>query len=168
MSVTNKLAENLALSRDLSPEGRPILYKGRIRQAMQVILVNMTKLVLLNLIMVLACCAFDCNGILLSAYAGTQYLSGLNFSTGIGIGLGVQDDTVSALSQIYDVRLKVYGITLFPTCILFGLFASGLYYCCRNMLWGAKVKIWKHFFRGIKVHWYKYILSFLFPFFQAA
>ncbi|MDE7336963.1 MAG: hypothetical protein K2N32_02490, partial [Clostridia bacterium] len=69
-------------------------------------------------------------------------------------------DTVSALSQIYDVRLKVYGITLFPTCLLLGLFASGLYYCCRNMLWGTKVKIFKHFFRGIKAHWYKFVLSF--------
>lgn len=160
MSVTNKLAENLALSRDLSPEGRPILYKGRIRQAMQVISVNMTKLVLLNLIMVLACAPLIVMVFYYQRMQELNILSGLNFSTGIGIGLGVQDDTVSALSQIYDVRLKVYGITLFPTCILFGLFASGLYYCCRNMLWGAKVKIWKHFFRGIKVHWYKYVLSF--------
>ncbi|MDE5990350.1 MAG: hypothetical protein K2H36_02065, partial [Clostridia bacterium] len=79
---------------------------------------------------------------------------------GIGIGFGVQDDTVSALSQIYDVRLKVYGISIFPTCLLFGLFASGLYYCCRNMLWGANVKIFKHFLRGIKSHWYKFVLSF--------
>ncbi|MDE7336962.1 MAG: hypothetical protein K2N32_02485, partial [Clostridia bacterium] len=55
MSVTNKLAQNLVLTRDLSPEGRTILYKGRIREAMQAISVNMTKLVLLNLIMVLAC-----------------------------------------------------------------------------------------------------------------
>lgn len=160
MSLTNKLAENLVVSRDLSPEGRTILYKGRIREAIQVISTNMTKLVLLNLIMVVACVPLI---VMVMYYQNTQeaaILSGMNFSTGIGIGFGVQDDTVTALSQIYDVRLKVYGITIFPTCLLFGLFASGLYYCCRNMLWGANVKIWKHFFRGIKAHWYKFVLSF--------
>ncbi|MDE6758075.1 MAG: hypothetical protein K2J89_02195 [Clostridia bacterium] len=160
MSVTNKLAANLVLTRDLSPEGRTILYKGRIRQAMQTISVNMTKLVLLNLIMVVACVPLI---VMIMYYQNMQeaaILSGMNFSTGIGIGFGVQDDTVSALSQIYDVRLKVYGISIFPTCLLFGLFASGLYYCCRNMLWGANVKIFKHFLRGIKSHWYKFVLSF--------
>lgn len=160
MSETNKLVDNLVIARDLSPEGREIIYKGRIRQAIQVISANTTKMVLLNLIMVVACVPLI---VMVMYYLNKQeatILSGMNFSTGIGIGYGVQDDTVSALSQIYDARLKVYGLTIFPTCLLFGLFASGLYYCCRNMLWGTNVKIWKHFFRGIKAHWYKFLMSF--------
>ena len=160
MSVTNKLSENLVLTRDLSPEGRNILYKGRIREGIHVISANMTKLVLLNLIMVVACIPLIVMVMYYLNKQETAILSGLNFSTGIGIGFGVQDDTITAISQIYDARLKVYGLTIFPTCLLFGLFASGLYYCCRNMLWGANVKIWKHFFRGIKAHWYKFMLSF--------
>ncbi|MDE6189939.1 MAG: hypothetical protein K2G37_06665 [Clostridia bacterium] len=160
MGATNKLAENLVLKRDLSPEGRVILYKGRIREAMRVISVNMTKLVLLNIIMLIACIPLIVMVLYYQRTEENAILSGLNFSTGIGIGFGVQDDTALAISQIYDVRMKVYGLTLFPTCLLFGLFASGLYYCCRNMLWGAKIKIRKHFFRGIKAHWYKYVISF--------
>ena len=160
MSETNKLVDNLVIARDLSPEGRDIFYKGRIRQAMQVISVNMTKLVLLNLIMLVACVPLI---VMIMYYLTKQeasILSGMNFSTGIGIGFGVQDDTISAISQIYDERMKVYGLTIFPTCLLFGVFASGLYYCCRNMLWGASVKITKHFFRGIKKNWYKFLISF--------
>ena len=160
MSATNKLADNLVIKRDLSPEGRTVFYKGRIREAMHVISANMTKLVLLNIIMLIACIPLI---VMILYYQRTQeseILAGLNFSTGIGIGFGVQDNTIDAISQIYDLRLFIYGVTLFPTFALFGIFASGLYYCCRNMLWGASVKIRKHFFRGIKSHWYKYLLSF--------
>ncbi|MBD5086624.1 MAG: hypothetical protein HDT32_04620 [Clostridiales bacterium] len=160
MSETNKLVENLVVERDLSPEGRDVLYKGRIRQAMQVMSTNMTKLVLLNLIMLVACVPMIVMVMYYLTKQESNILAGMNFSTGIGIGFGVQDDTISAISQIYDARLKVYGIMIFPTCLLFGLFASGLYYCCRNMLWQTNVKVWKHFFRGIKNNWYKFILSF--------
>ncbi|MDE6614139.1 MAG: hypothetical protein K2K24_01380, partial [Clostridia bacterium] len=160
MSETNKLVDNLVIARDLSPEGREILYKGRIREAIRAISANMSKMVLLNLIMLVACIPLI---VMVVYYQKTQeasILSGMNFSTGIGIGFGVQDDTISAISQIYDLRLKVYGLTIFPTCLLFGVFASGLYYCCRNMLWNTNVKIHKHFFRGIKAHWYKFLMSF--------
>ncbi len=55
MSAINNLANHLILKRDLSPEGRVTNYKGRIRQAIQAISQNLTKLVLLNLFMVIAC-----------------------------------------------------------------------------------------------------------------
>ncbi|MEG1608362.1 MAG: hypothetical protein RR348_00695 [Clostridia bacterium] len=37
---------------------------------------------------------------------------------------------------------------------------AGAFHCCRNLLWGAKVKVLKHFFRGIGKHWYKFVLAF--------
>lgn len=159
MSAVNNLAAKLTVKRDLSPEGRVTNYKGRIRQAMMAIQMNLTKLVLLNLLMVVACAP------LIAMYFVTRsqeqaVVAGLNFSTGIGVGFGVVDDTLIAIEKIYDIRLMGYGLAIFPTCLLVGLFASGLYYCCRNMLWGTKVKVVSHFFRGVKRHWYKYMLSF--------
>lgn len=158
--VLNTLAGKLTLQRDLSPEGREINYKGRIREAMQVVSQNMTKLVLLNLFMVVACVPII---VLFGYYMQVQessILAGYQFSSGIGIGYGIVDNTVEATAAIYDFRLKLFGASLLPCLLLVGLFASGVYYCCRNMLWGAQVKIWKHFFRGIKMHWYKFMLSF--------
>ena len=159
MSAVNNLAAKLTVKRDLSPEGRVTNYKGRIRQAMMAIQMNLTKLVLLNLLMVVACAP------LIAMYFVTRsqeqaVVAGLNFSTGIGVGFGVVDDTLIAIEKIYDIRLMGYGLAIFPTCLLVGLFASGLYYCCRNMLWGTKVKVVSHFFRGVKRNWYKYMLSF--------
>ncbi len=160
MSTTNNLSQKLTVKRDLSPEGRNFFYKGRIGEAMRVISENMLKLVILNLIMIVACVPLIVMVLYYQRQEEAAAIAGMNFSTGIGIGFGVRDDTVAALANIYDVRLKVYGLTIFPTCLLFGLFASGLFYCCRNMLWKTKVKVFKHFFRGIKAHWYKYMLSF--------
>lgn len=159
MSAVNNLAKKLVLKRDLSPEGRITNYKGRIRQAMAAISANMTKLVLLNLLMVVACAPLIATYFVMRSQEAAA-IAGLNFSTGIGIGFGVSDDTMLAIERIYDIRLMGYGLSIFPTCLLVGLFASGLYYCCRNMLWQTKVKVVKHFFRGIKSHWYKFMLSF--------
>lgn len=158
--VLNNLAGKLVLQRDLSPEGREINYKGRIREAMSVVSQNMTKLVLLNIFMIIACIPLI---VLFGYYMQVQessILSGFNFSSGIGIGYGIADNTMEATEAIYNFRLKLFGISLLPCFLLVGIFASGVYYCCRNMLWGAQVKILKHFFRGIKMHWYKFLLSF--------
>ncbi|MDE6474908.1 MAG: hypothetical protein K2L70_07410 [Clostridia bacterium] len=159
MSAVNNLAKKLVLKRDLSPEGRITNYKGRIRQAMAAISANMTKLVLLNLLMVVACAPLIATYFVMRSQEAAA-VAGLNFSTGIGVGFGVSDDTMLAIERIYDIRLMGYGLAIFPTCLLVGLFASGLYYCCRNMLWQTKVKVFKHFFRGIKNNWYKFMLSF--------
>ena len=159
MSAVNNLAKKLVLKRDLSPEGRITNYKGRIRQAMAAISANMTKLVLLNLLMVVACAPLIATYFVMRSQEAAA-VAGLNFSTGIGVGFGVSDDTMLAIERIYDIRLRGYGLSIFPTCLLVGLFASGLYYCCRNMLWQTKVKLFKHFFRGIKNNWYKFMLSF--------
>lgn len=159
MSAVNNLAKKLVLKRDLSPEGRITNYKGRIRQAIAAISANMTKLVLLNLLMVVACAPMIATYFVMRSQEAA-IVAGLNFSTGIGVGFGVSDDTLLAIEKIYDLRLMGYGLAILPTFLLVGLFASGLYYCCRNMLWNTKVKTFKHFFRGIKAHWYKFLLSF--------
>lgn len=159
MSAINNLANHLILKRDLSPEGRVTNYKGRIRQAIQAISQNLTKLVLLNLFMVIACAPMIVTYFWMRAQEALA-VAGLNFSTGIGVGFGITDDTLIAIERIYDIRLMGYGLAIFPTCLLAGLVASGLYYCCRNMIWGTKTKVFRHFFRGIKNNWYKFMLSF--------
>ncbi|MDE6276003.1 MAG: hypothetical protein K2M75_05630 [Clostridia bacterium] len=159
MSAANNLAKKLVLKRDLSPEGRKTNERGRLGQVRMAISANMTKMVLLNLIMVVACAPLIATYFVMRSQENAA-VAGLNFSTGIGVGFGVTDDTLLAIERIYDIRLMGYGLSIFPTCLLVGLFASGLYYCCRNMLWKANVKLIKHFFRGIKRNWYKYMISF--------
>ena len=115
MSTTNNLSQKLTVKRDLSPEGRNFFYKGRIGEAMRVISENMLKIVILNLIMIVACVPLIVMVLYYQRQEEAAAIAGMNFSTGIGIGFGVRDDTVAALANIYDVRLKVYGLTIFPT-----------------------------------------------------
>lgn len=49
---------------------------------------------------------------------------------------------------------------LVPCIALMGIGFAGLFYCMRNYLWGAPVKIRVHFFRGIKKRWAEFLLSF--------
>lgn len=127
---------------------------------MVVISQNMSKLVLLNLLILIACIPM----IVLYGYYMQAHQSvivqDMTFSSGIGIGYGIVDNTPLATQKIYDFRMLLFGTSLLPCLMFVGIFVSGLYYCCRNMIWGAQVKIRKHFFRGIKNNWYKFLLSF--------
>ena len=127
MSAVNNLAKNLFLKETLSPEGRITNYKGRIRQAMAAISANMTKLVLLNLLMVVACAPLIATYFVMRSQEAAAF-AGLNFSTGIGVGFGVSDDTMLAIERIYDIRLRGYGL-----CDISDLFARG-FVCVRAIL----------------------------------
>ena len=116
MSAVNNLAKKLVLKRDLSPEGRITNYKGRIRQAMAAISANMTKLVLLNLLMVVACAPLIATYFVMRSQEAAA-VAGLNFSTGIGVGFGVSDDTMLAIERIYDIRLRGYGLVCSWVCL---------------------------------------------------
>ena len=132
MSAVNNLAKKLVLKRDLSPEGRITNYKGRISQAMQAISQNLTKLVLLNLLMVVACAPMIATYFWMRAKEGAA-VEGLNFSTGIGVGFGVTDDTMLAIERIYDIRLMGYGLAIFPTCLLVDRGCNALAECNRGV-----------------------------------
>jgi len=88
--------------------------------------------------------------------------NGFNFVGDLGLGFtGATNDTSLALHGIYMLRIYFY-LLLIPGMALAGVGASGLFYCMRNKVWGANVKIKTHFFRGIKKYWWKFMTAFAF------
>lgn len=158
----HKLATKLVLARDLSPEGRPIAYRGRIREAFGAIGSNMGNLVKINLLcMVFALPLLVILFIYMSNYeASVLKDAGMHFSGGLGLGYGVVDDTARGIETVYGIRQLFVLCSVIPGCMIASVGFAGAYHCCRNVLWGAKVNVLKHFLRGIRNHWYKFLISF--------
>ena len=84
----------------------------------------------------------------------------LNLMGNIGLGYpGLNTDTTNAEYMILEVFEFAFLLSI-PCFTVAGLGASGLFFCARNFMWEANVKTLKHFFRGIKLHWWKFILIF--------
>lgn len=85
--------------------------------------------------------------------------AGLDFNGDMGIGLGGKNQMIDGMLNIYNTWQ--WGFLMLVPCIaLMGIGFAGLFYCMRNYLWGAPVKIRVHFFRGIKKRWAEFLLSF--------
>lgn len=85
--------------------------------------------------------------------------AGLDFNGDMGIGLGGKNEILQGMLNIYNTWQ--WGFLMLVPCIaLMGIGFAGLFYCMRNYLWGAPVKIRVHFFRGIKKRWAEFLLSF--------
>lgn len=83
-----------------------------------------------------------------------------NFVGDLGLGFtGATNHTYLATKGIYMFRI-LFSLLIIPCFTLAGLAASGLFYSMRNLVWGAKVKVRVHFFRGIKKYWWKFMLAF--------
>lgn len=81
------------------------------------------------------------------------------FMANFGIGFGGDPmSNLNALTQIYDLKIKV-ALYAIPCVAFLGIGFAGVYFVARNMVWGVKVNILKHFFRGIKLHWWKFLLG---------
>ena len=83
----------------------------------------------------------------------------LDFNGEMGLGFGGRYETSQGLMNIYNAYEMMF-LFLIPCFSLFGIGMAGLYYCCRNVLWGVPIKIRVHFFRGIKKRWAEYLLAF--------
>ena len=84
----------------------------------------------------------------------------LNLMGNIGLGYpGLNTDTTNAEYMVLEVFEFAFLLTI-PCFTFAGLGASGLFFCARNFMWEANVKTLKHFFRGIKLHWWKFIIIF--------
>lgn len=157
------LATKLVLMRDLSPEGRPIAYKGRIREAFGAIGKQLSKIMWINLLcMVFVLPLFVVMFVVMRQYENnTIEQLGYNFSGGLGLGYGVVDDTLAGIETVYGIRKLFVLCSVLPGCMIASLGFAGAYHCCRNVLWGAKVQVLKHFARGIRNHWYKFLITFI-------
>ena len=91
-----------------------------------------------------------------------QAVAGANFVGDIGFGFtGATNDTIIAIRAIYTLRIQWMALII-PCMLLGGVGMAGLFYCCRNRVWGAKIPVIKHFFRGVKKYWWQYMLAFTF------
>lgn len=155
-----ELANKLELDKDLSPQGRDVEYKGRIRQAFSAYGHNVSKMVLTNLMIMLFAIPLIVLFFFYMPKLEKAAIAGMNFSGGLGIGYGVADDTIAGTVAIYSVRQKMILYALTPCIMLIGIGICGGYYCCRNALWGAKLNVFRTFFRGIAKSWWKFLISF--------
>ncbi|MGN0771908.1 MAG: hypothetical protein ACI4MI_04925 [Christensenellales bacterium] len=157
---TAKLASNLTIAKDLSPAGRDIEFKGRIKQAFSAFKNNLTKMITTNLLVMLFLLPLIAVLLFYMPTKETQAIAGMNFSGGLGIGYGAVDDTVAGAVAIYSLRQKFILFSLTPGLMIASIGICGGYYCCRNALWGTKLNVFRTFFRGIAKSWYKFLITF--------
>lgn len=162
MADYSKLLDRLELAPDLSPETRAYNYKGRIRQAFKAVSSKMGTSIAINFMLIIFAAPIIALFIIYlpSHIQGLINAAGLNFTSGIGIDFGVIDDTVQGIEILYNTSLKFILYYFTPSMLLLGLGMSGAFYCCRNLLWGTKCKVFIHFFRGIGKNWWKFLITF--------
>ncbi len=161
MSKLTLLAAKMTLGKDLGPE-RDYNERGRIRKAFSVFGSNLKNMLAINLMLDIFALPFIVLFIfLLANYEQDQIAqAGYSFSGFLGIGYGLVDDTVAGINMIYGIRSKCFLYFFTPCLMIFSIGLAGAYHCIRNYYWGAEVKVLKHFFRGIKLHWWKFLITF--------
>ena len=163
MSVIQKLASNLTLAQDLSPDSRDREAKGRFKATFQLIGSKPGKTLLLSLIGSI----FFLPLIILLGFVLpqeiTQLQNAVNISGGLGFGYASTSQAVinDLVNQIFDLKQKYVLCYVAPSCLIAGLGLSGVYNVLRNMIWEAKSRLFRDFFMGIKRHWYKFMVCFL-------
>ncbi len=160
-SLSTKLLRKLTLADDLSMNREP-LETGMFRHWWAIIRTNLTSLLALNLMFFLFAAPIIVSVFFVFPVLETKFIldSGFNFVSDMGLGFtGSNLDTEMALRGIYMFRV-MFNTLIIPGLALAGLGGAGLFYCMRNKVWGANVKIRVHFFRGIKLYWWKFMLAF--------
>lgn len=159
---TVDIASKLTIAKDLSPAGRDIAFKGRIAQVFATLKNNITKMIMVNLMVMLFALPLIAVLFIYMPIKETAAIAGMNFSGGLGIGYAQVDDTIKGALAIYSLRQKFILFALTPGLMIASIGICGGYYCCRNALWGAKLNVFRTFFRGIAKSWYKFLVTFTF------
>ena len=161
MSKLTKLAAKMTLGKDLGPE-RDYNERGRVRKALSTFGSNLKNMLAINLMLDIFALPFIIMFVfLMGSYEQSQIAeAGYSFSGFLGIGYGLVDDTVAGINLIYGIRSDFFLYFFTPSMMIFSIGLAGAYHCVRNYYWGVQVKILKHFFRGIKLHWWKFLITF--------
>ena len=161
MSMVQTLASKLTLTPDLSPVDRDRNYKGRIRQIFSTLSQHPVKGLLVSLMGTLFWAPLIAVFLFVLPYIiNSVVLSGYNFTGSLGIGFSASSAEYigSAIRDIYTTRIQYTCYYLLPSIMFASIGMSGVYNCMRNLLWGVECKTFKHFFLGIKRHWYKFLI----------
>ncbi len=160
MSKIVQLANKLTVVKDLGPE-RDYTERGRLRKVFSTMSEHKLGMLLVNLVTALFAAPLIVMFLVLMGMYESSQIAGLNFSGFIGIGYGLTDDTVSGINIIYDIRQDFFLYFFTPCLMILSIGLAGAYHCIRNWMWGVEVKP-KHYFRGIKLHWWKFLSAFTF------
>lgn len=159
MANSVKLLRKLSLKPDLSVD-REESKIGSVKHLMATVKKNYTSCLLMNLLFALFILPLAFVILFLLPQLEAVSVSGLNFVGDIGMGFpGAVADTNVGKLLIYDMRIIVAACCI-PGFTLAGIGAAGVFYCSRNLLWGAKVKLRRQFWRGIKKYWWQYAIAF--------
>ena len=162
MSKITQLASKLTVVKDLGPE-RDYTERGRFRKVISTMSEHKLGMLAVNLVTALFAAPLVVMFIVLMGMYETSEIAeaGFNFSGFIGIGYGLTDDTVAGINMIYGIRQDFFLYFFTPCMMILSIGCAGAYHCIRNWMWGVEVKP-KHYFRGIKLHWWKFLTAFTF------
>lgn len=162
MSRITKLAQQLTVVKDLGPE-RDYTERGRFRKVISTMSAHKLGMLSVNLATALFAAPLIVMFFILMTMYETSSIAeaGLNFSGFIGIGYGLVDNTVEGINIIYGIRQDFFLYFFTPGMMILSIGCAGAYHCIRNWMWGLDVKP-KHYFRGIKLHWWKFLIAFTF------
>lgn len=159
MAKASKMLTKLYLAPDLSID-REVLEKGRFRHCFKTITKNAASNILMNLLFAFFCAPMIFLLIFLLPQLESGVTSNMNFAGDLGWGyLGSINDNVAGMTEVYKMRMIIFA-SVIPCFTLAGVGASGLFYCARNLAWGAKVKLRRHFWRGIRKYWWQFMICF--------
>ncbi len=163
MSYVQTLAGKLTLTPDLSPIDRDRNYKGRFKQVFSTISSHALQSLLINLMGALFWLPLFVLFLhIVPNVVEKGILAEYAFTGSLGIGYGATDQSVinEAIQRIYEARIMYSAAYIIPCVMFASIGMAGVYNCMRNMLWGVECKTLKHFFLGIKRHWYKFLIVF--------
>lgn len=155
------LLNKLNLQKDLSLNRQPIT-SGRIRHYLFTFRSTFSSFVGANILTLLFFLPLVFVVFFFMPTLERQASLGANLIGDLGFGFtGATNDALIALRAIYTLRINWMALII-PCMILGGLGMAGLFYCCRNRVWGAKISVFKHFFRGVSKYWWQYMSAFTF------
>lgn len=98
---------------------------------------------------------------LLPGYIERDILSAYNFTGNLGIGFPGNIDSIAAAQQ--ELYLGYFKVVLAAACavLIAGIGAAGLFYTTRNISWGVKLRPFRDFFKGIKLFFVPFFITFL-------
>lgn len=160
-TMTAKLAKHFTLAKSLAPD-IPNQSDNKFKKIFACFKGNYAQMVSLNMMLMIFALPLIVFFFILLPNKESAAIAGYTMTGGLGIGFGVTDQTLEAFKAVYDLRKLFVLYFLTPSMMVMSIGASGIYHCCRNLMWGSKVKTFKHFFRGIRLHWWKFLLTYTF------
>lgn len=157
-----KLLTHLTVGNDVRVQGAEPLDIPRKTHAFKVIGKNLSNLFLINVLFFLFAIPFLVLLFYLEPKLVGDAIKDFNLmgNTGIALGEVFSDGDSVALATIAmykeKIRISYFMLATFP---LIGLGGAGLFFATRNLVWGVPFKL-KQFFRGIKMHWWKFVITF--------